>query len=70
MITGWLHCYILLAQWEPWFFEVSNKYSAERYNWPQWDFPVPGIDFGMCSFVHRFVEILERSEVIQIMGRS
>lgn len=52
MITGWLHCYILLTQWEPWLFEVGNKYSAERYYWSEWDFPMPCIDFGMWYFFH------------------
>lgn len=51
MDIGWLHCHIVLAQWESWFFEVGNKCSPKRHYWTEWDLSMPCIDFGKRSFI-------------------
>lgn len=45
--AGWVHCDILFTQWEPWLFEIGNKYCTQWYHWSQWNFPMSRIDYGM-----------------------
>lgn len=50
--TGWLHCDILLAEWEPWFFEVGNQHCTQWHHWPKWDIPMSCPDNGTVSLPH------------------
>jgi hypothetical protein len=49
MPAGWIHSDIIFAKWEPWFSQISNKYSAQWYYWSEWNFSVPGFDYGMVT---------------------